>query len=111
MGAENLLKPVIKTYIEQRMAEKEAALVADQNEVLQYLSSVMRGETQSEIVVVEGIGDGCSEARTMQKEPDERERLKAAEMLGKAHCIFTEKVEQQVDMELNIKIDYGEEDE
>lgn len=111
MGAENLLKPVIKTYIEQRMAEKEAALVADQNEVLQYLSSVMRGETQSEIVVVEGIGDGCSEARTMQKAPDERERLKAAEMLGKAHCIFTEKVEQQVDMELNIKIDYGEEDE
>lgn len=111
MGAENLLKPVIKTYIEQRMAEKEAALVADQNEVLQYLTSVMRGETQSEIVVVEGIGDGCSEARTMQKAPDERERLKAAEMLGKAHCIFTEKVEQQVDMELNIKIDYGEEDE
>lgn len=111
MGAENLLKPVIKTYIEQRMAEKEAALVADQNEVLQYLSSVMRGETQSEIVVVEGIGDGCSEARTMQKAPDERERLKSAEMLGKAHCIFTEKVEQQVDMELNIKIDYGEEDE
>ena len=111
MGAENLLKPVIKTYIEQRMAEKEAALVADQNEVLQYLSSVMRGETQSEIVVVEGIGDGCSEARAMQKAPDERERLKAAEMLGKAHCIFTEKVEQQVDMELNIKIDYGEEDE
>ena len=106
IGTENLKKPEIEKYIEKRMAEKEAALIADQDEVLQYLSSVMRGETQSEIVVVEGIGDGCSEARTMQKAPDERERLKAAEMLGKAHCIFTEKVEQQVDMELNIKIDY-----
>lgn len=111
IGQENLKKPIIKEYIEKRMAEKEAALIAGQDEVLKYLTSVMRGETQSEIVVVEGIGDGCSEARTMQKAPDEKERLKAAEMLGKAHCIFTEKVEQQVDMELNIKIDYGDEDD
>lgn len=101
----------IKEYIAKRMAEKETELIADSNEVLKYLTSVMRGETQSEIVVVEGIGDGCSEARTMQKAPDEKERLKAAEMLGKVHCIFTEKVEQQVDMELNIKIDYGDEDD
>lgn len=111
IGLENLTKPTVKKYIDERMAAKEAELIADQNEVLKYLTSVMRGETQSEIVVVEGIGDGCSEARTMQKAPDEKERLKAAEMLGKAHCIFTEKVEQQVDMELNIKIDYGDEDD
>lgn len=108
IGQENLKKPRIKEYIQKRLAEKEAALVADQNEVLQYLTSVLRGETQSEIVVVEGTGDGCSAARTMQKAPDEKERLKAAEMLGKAHCIFTEKVEQQVDMELNITVDYGD---
>ena len=111
IASENLAKPNIKEYIEKRLAAKEAELIADQNEVLKYLTAVMRGETQSEIVVVEGIGDGCSEARTMQKAPDEKERLKAAEMLGKVHCIFTEKVEQQVDMELNIKIDYGDEDD
>lgn len=111
IGQENLKKPIIKAYIEKRLAEKEAELIADQDEVLKYLTSVMRGETQSEIVVVEGIGDGCSEARTMQKAPDEKERLKAAEMLGKAHCIFTEKIEQQVDMELNITVDYGDEND
>lgn len=111
IGLENLTKPTVKKYIDERMAEKEAELIADSDEVLKYLTSVMRGKTQSEIVVVEGIGDGCSEARTMQKAPDEKERLKAAEMLGKAHCIFTEKVEQQVDMELNIKVDYGDEDD
>jgi len=111
IGQENLTKLVLKNYIQERLKQKESELIADSDEVLKYLTAVMRGETQSEIVVVEGIGDGCSEARTMQKAPDERERLKAAEMLGKAHCIFTEKVEQQVDMELNIKIDYGEEDE
>ena len=62
-----------------------------------------------EVVVVEGIGDGCSEARAMQKAPDEKERLKAAELLGKRYGLYTEKIEQQMDMELNITIDYGEE--
>lgn len=111
IASENLTKPYIKEYIKKRLAEKESELIANQDEVLKYLTAVMRGETQSEIVVVEGVGDGCSEARTMQKAPDEKERLKAAEMLGKVHSIFTEKVEQQVDMELNITIDYGGENE
>ena len=111
MAAENLKKPIIQSYIEQRMAEKEAALIADQNEVLKYLTQVLRGETQSEIVVVEGTGDGCSEARTMQKAPDEKERLKAAELLGKRYGLYKETVDQNVDMDLTIKIDYGDDDE
>ena len=98
----------IKDFIAERMAEKESELIADQDEVLQYLTSVMRGKTSAEIVVVEGTGDGCSEARAMQKAPDEKERLKAAELLGKRYGLYTEKVEQQVDMELNINIDYGD---
>ena len=96
--------------LEKRMAEKEAALVADQTEVMKYLTSVLRGQSQSEVVVVEGVGEGCSEARTMQKAPDEKERLKAAELLGKAHMIFTDKVQQEIDMDLNITVDYGDEE-
>lgn len=110
IGNENLKKPMLKEYIKKRMAEKEAALVADQAEVLKYLTSVLRGKSQSEVVVVEGTGDGCSEARTMQKAPDEKERLKAAELLGKAHMLFTDKVQQEVDMDLNITVDYGDDD-
>jgi phage terminase small subunit len=98
----------IKERIAARMAEKESALIADQDEVLKYLTSVMRGESQAEIVVVEGIGDGCSEARTMKKCPDEKERLRAAELLGKRYGLYTEKVEQAVDMDLNITVDYGD---
>jgi phage terminase small subunit len=109
IATENMAKPSIKEYIEKRMAEKEAALVADQAEVLKYLTSVMRGQSQSEVVVVEGVGEGCSEARAMQKAPDEKERLKAAELLGKAHMMFTDKVQQEVDMDLNITVDYGDE--
>ena len=108
MAAENMAKPAIKAYIGKRMADKEAELVADQAEVLKYLTSVLRGHSKSEVVVVEGTGDGCSEARSIQKAPDEKERLKAAELLGKAHMMFTDKVQQEVDMDLNITVDYGD---
>lgn len=110
IGAENLTKPNLKQYIEDRMAQKESELIADQNEVLKYLTAVMRGQTQSEVVVVENIGDYMSEARTMQKAPDEKERLKAAELLGKRYGLYTEKVEEKVDMELNITVDYGDDE-
>lgn len=108
IGQENLLKPAVKAYIQQRMEEKEKELIADQNEVLKYLTSVIRGQSRSSVVVVENIGDYMSEAREMEKAPDKKERLKAAELLGKAHGIFTDRVEQTVDMDLNITVDYGD---
>lgn len=111
IASENLAKPNIKAFIEQRLAEKESALIADQNEILKYLTSVMRGKSQSEVVVVENIGDFMSEARTMQKAPDEKERLRAAELLGKRYGLYKDTVEQTVDMELNITVDYGEEND
>ena len=92
IGTENLQKPIIKEYIAARMAEKDKELIADQDEVLAYLTAVLRGETQAEIVVVENIGDFTSRARTMSKAPDEKERLKAAELLGKRYSLFTDKV-------------------
>ena len=110
MAAENLTKPIIREYIDKRMAEKESELIADQDEVLKYLTSVMRGQTQAEVVVVENIGDYMSQARTMQKAPDEKERLKAAELLGKRYGLYTDRVEQDVDMNLNITVDYGDGD-
>ena len=109
IATENLSKPVIKEYIAERMAEKESELIADQDEVLKYLTSVMRGKSQAEIVVVLNTGDFSSEAQKVQKAPDEKERLKAAELLGKRYGLYTDKVEQQMDMELKISVDYGDE--
>lgn len=108
IGNENLRKPYIKEYIDERMNQKEKDLIADQDEVLRYLTSVLRGESQSEIVVIESTGDFMSQARTMQKAPDEKERLKAAELIGKRYSLFTEKIQQEVDMDLNITVDYGD---
>ena len=111
IGQENLTKPDIKNYIEERMAQKESELIATQDEVLKYLTSVMRGESESEIIVVEGMGDGVSEAKRMKKKPDEKERLKAAELLGKRYGLYTDKIEADIDTEIHITIDYGEEDD
>ena len=102
-------KSGIKEYIEKRMAEKESELIADQNEVLRYLTAVMRGESTSEEIIVEGIGDGRSKARKLEKTPSEKDRLKAAELIGKRYGLFTDKIETDVDMDLNINIDYGDE--
>ncbi len=93
IATENLKKPYIKQYIGQRLKEIDDKKIAKQEEVLQYLTSVLRGESKSAIVVVEGCGDGYSEARTVKKTPDEKERLKAAELLGKRYRIFSEKSE------------------
>lgn len=110
IASENLAKPNIREYIDARMAKKEKELIADQDEVLKYLTSVLRGESQSTELVVEGTGEGCSEARTVMKEPSEKDRLKAAELLGKRYGLYTDKIETDVDMELNINIDYGDEE-
>lgn len=87
-----MLKNVeVRNYIDGQLEKIHSEKTADAKEVIEYLTSVLRGE--SEIVVVEGIGEGCSEARTIHKKPDERKRLKAAELLGKRYSLFTNKVE------------------
>ena len=82
----------VKNYIDERLEQISSEKTADAKEVMEYLTSVMRGESSAEIVVVEGEGDGCSSARKIEKAPDEKERLKAAELLGKRYGLFTDKV-------------------
>lgn len=106
IGVENLKKVEIKKYIADRMAEKESTLIADQDEVLRYLTAVMRGQSQSSVLARTEIGS----EEVIEKAPDEKERLRAAELLGKRYGLYTEKVEQNVDMELNITVDYGEDE-
>lgn len=92
-----LTKANIKTYIDEQLDKISSEKTADAKEVMEYLTSVMRGESQAEIVVIEGTGDGCSDARRMNKAPDEKERLKAAEMLGRRYGLFKENVNLEVE--------------
>ncbi len=106
IGSENLTKPDIQKYIQEALDKLEKEKIADANEVIKYLTSVLRGESDSEEIVVEGIGDGYSKARNIIKKPGEKDKLKAAELLGKSYGIFTDKVDLDADMDLNIRIDY-----
>lgn len=111
IAAENLTKPVIQNYISERMKQKESSLIATQDEVLQYLTSVLRGESQTTDTVLVGIGDGYQEVQEVKKKPSEKEQLKAAELLGKRYGLYTDKISADVDMSLDISIDYGDGDE
>lgn len=106
IGSENLTKPDLKKYIEERMSEKENALIADQNEVLRYLTSVLRGESQSSVLAKQAFGA----EEVIEKPPDESQRLRAAELLGKRYGLYTEKINEVVDMDLNITVDYGDDE-
>lgn len=86
-------KPELKKYIDEQLEKIESEKVADAKEVMEYLTSVMRGESKSEIVVVEGVGMGESIARRVMKNPDEKEKLKAADSLAKILGLSREKVD------------------
>ena len=107
-GAENLKKPHIREYIDKRLEEINDKSIAKQEEVLQYLTEVLRGKSSATEIVVEMVGDGTSEAKLVVKPPSEKERIKAAELLGKRYGAFTDKVEVGADLELNVKVDYGD---
>ena len=110
---ENLSKPYIKEYIEKRMAEKKKDLIADQDEVMRYLTSVMRREKKDSVVVTlqnktekwvkdEDTGELKKQTITEEKPavveiPAQlRDSNKAAELLGRAYGLYTEKVEMDV---------------
>ena len=127
IASENLAKPNIREYIDNRLAEKEKALIADQNEVLKYLTATMRREKKECIVVTTSEersmyvpdDNGTLRKQTVKKETPQIVEIparlsdanKAAELLGKAYGLYTEKVEADVDMDLNINIDYGDDDD
>ena len=93
IGQENLLKPAVKNYIDEKLEEMSNQRIASANEVMELLTSAARGELEEEVVVVEGEGDGCSMARTIKKQIGARDRIKAAELLGKRYRLWTDKVE------------------
>lgn len=119
--------PEMRAYIDARMAEKEDALIAKQDEVMKYLTSVMRRELTEHVVVTtsESVSEYVPDEKgTMRKKTTTTEKPeiveiparisdanKAAELIGKAYALFTDRVEQDMDMDLNITVDYGDGDD
>ena len=90
-AARLIITDKVSAAIQSRLAEKDAERIASQDEVLQFLTKIMRGEGVEECVVVEGCGEGYSEARTIEKQVTPKERVRAAELLGRRYLLFTDK--------------------
>lgn len=89
-----LEKPSVKSYIEEQMKELEAETIADQTEVLQFLTSILRDEMTEEVLV----NVGNFEQSIQDKKISARDKIKAAELLGKRYQLFTDKVDMTLDV-------------
>lgn len=96
-----LQNTAIKSYIDERLAQLASDKIATQEEVLTYLTSVMRGETQEQTLC--GIGELGQEV--IDIDVGAKDRIKAAELLGKRFRMWTEKVE--TDTTQTVVIDIG----
>ncbi len=82
----------IKKYIDERMDQLQSERVANQQEILEYLTSIMRGEQREQ--TLRGMGEGYQEIDDI--DVSAKDRIKAAELLGKRYAMWTEK--QQVEI-------------
>ena len=70
-------KPELREYIDERIESIRSDRTADAQEVVEYLTSVMRGESESEEIVLKGVGKGSQRIEKVQKKPSEKDKLKA----------------------------------
>ena len=103
IGQENLTKPDIKKYIDERLDELESSKIAKQDEVLRYLTSIMRGfETEQ---TLRGTGEGMQTIDDI--EVSAKDRIKAAELIGKRYAMWTDKQEVTGDIAITFVDDIG----
>ena len=100
IGNENLTK--LDFFIKERLKELEDERIAKADEVLKYLTAAMRGEIKEEVVVTENMGDFTSKARVVKKQLSAKERIKAAELIGKRYSLFTDKIDIEGDVGVTI---------
>ena len=94
-GSRLLTNANVKAYIDEKLAELQSKKVADQQEVLEYLTAVMRGKKTEPLLVLDGEG----KQKVVDAVPPVQARTKAAELLGKRYRLFTDKVELDATVE------------
>lgn len=90
---QRLLKNVeLQAYINEMLEKMHNEKTADAQEVLEYLTSVMRGEHTEQVLQL--VGDGYQQITNIDVAA--KERLKAAELIGKRFGLFTDKTDLNV---------------
>ena len=99
-GAENLRK--LRPYIDEVMNKRHTDAIATQEEIQQFFTAVVRGEVKEEVVSNNG--------KVLEVPASTKDRLKAAECMGRAYGMFTERKEISGTMDINIGVgDYDDE--
>ncbi|MFB3204554.1 terminase small subunit [Staphylococcus pseudintermedius] len=95
-----LAKPRIKQAIDNRLAQLKKESIADQDEILQYLTSVMRGESTEQIL--RNVGEGYQDIDNI--DVGAKDRIKAAELLGKRYMMWNGKQAESQESKLETLI-------
>ncbi len=88
IGQNNLKNEKLKAYISEQLEKMKSERIADATEILEYLTSVVRGESTSSVLAMRNGGNQI----LIDKAPDEKEKIKAAELIGKRLGLFKENV-------------------
>lgn len=99
----------VKARLQELYEKAESEKIMDVKEMQEKLTSIIRQQCEEEVIVVESTGDFTSEARKMTKTAAIKDIINAINTLGKMQGVFVDKVEQTVDLDLNITVDYGDE--
>lgn len=78
----------IQKYLKELQEQNASKKIADAREMQEVLTSIIRQEMEEENIVVEGIGDGCSEAIIKKKKSSHKDVLKAIDLLGRMQGAF-----------------------
>lgn len=87
-GAKMLTNANLKAYIDEQLERIHNEKTADAQEVLEYLTAVMRGQHTEQTLQL--IGDGVQKIADI--DVSAKERLKAAELIGKRYGMFKDNV-------------------
>lgn len=82
-GARLLTKVSIKSYIRSLQDEIKNENILDATKMQEILTSIILQESEEEVIVVEGCGDGMSEAVTKTKTASNADRIKAIQLLAR----------------------------
>lgn len=87
---QRMLKNVeVKAYIDEQLERLHNEKTADAQEVLEYLTAVMRGQHREQTLQL--VGDGVQTITDI--DVSARERLKAAELIGKRYGMFKDNLD------------------
>ncbi|MBP3931624.1 MAG: PBSX family phage terminase large subunit [Romboutsia timonensis] len=104
IASENLSKLDIKQYIEEKMEEISSNRIAKAEEVLQYLTRVIRDEETEQVVVTKSAGDFITEIEIVDKKLDAKDKIKASELLAKRYYLFNDREIRLKEMKMDLEI-------